>query len=68
MFSEFFQGRTELLVWPLIGLFLFLGAFLAVLYWVFIRSRGSSLDHVASLPLEGEDSPDEEARSEGGRS
>ncbi len=68
MFAEFFQDRANLLIWPLVGLFVFLGTFLGVLYWVFFRSKGSSLDHVASLPLEGDDPPPGEAESEGGRS
>ena len=68
MFSEFFRARGELLVWPLIGLFLFLAAFLGVLFRVFFRSKGESLDRIASLPLEGDDTPAGEGRSEGGRS
>jgi len=67
VFSEFFQGRLDLMVWPLIGLFVFLGTFLGVLYWVFFRSKGS-FDHVASLPLDGDESPGGEAESKGGRS
>ncbi len=68
MFSEFFQGRQELMTWPLVSLFVFLGSFLAVLYWVFFRARGKTLDHVASLPLETDETSEEEAASEGGRS
>jgi len=68
VFSEFFQGRLDLMVWPLIGLFVFLGTFLGVLYWVFFRSKASSFDRVASLPLESDDPIAGEADSKGGRS
>jgi hypothetical protein len=68
VFSEFFRARGELMVWPLIGLFVFLGAFLVVLFRVFFRSKGESLDRIASLPLQGDDAPAGETRSEGGRS
>ena len=50
-----------------IGL-VFLVAFLVVLFRVFFRSKGDSLDRVASLPLQADDSPEGEPRSEGGRS
>ena len=67
MLSEFL-ARSDLLFLPLAAMFLFLGAFLTVLYHVFFRMKKPMLDHVASLPLEGNDVADSEGRTRGGES
>ena len=52
MFGEFYSG-SHLLVWPLVGLGIFVVAFLAVLFYAtFGLKRGAHLDRIAALPLE----------------
>jgi hypothetical protein len=52
MYQEFYQG-SNLLIWPLVGLGIFLLSFIGVLMYVsvFLRDKGK-LNHLASLPLE----------------
>jgi hypothetical protein len=55
MFQQFFQDST-LLVWPLVGLTVFVLSFIAVmLYVVFGLRDARKRDHIASLPLDDED-------------
>ncbi len=57
MFQQFYSGN-ELLIWPLIGFLLFLGAFVGVLLYVFIGLRDrDKVDRLASLPLAGGETP-----------
>ena len=52
MFQEFYSG-TDLLIWPLVGMGLFLLSFIGVLLYVFfVMRKGRNLDRIASLPLE----------------
>ena len=51
MFQQFYAG-SDLLVWPLVGLGIFVLGFVAVLLYVGVVLRGSPLiDHLAALPL-----------------
>ena len=61
MFQEFF-ARSDHLVWPLIGLLMFVVMFLVVLSYVFcgLRDR-SKIDDIAALPLENDDRVDDRA-------
>lgn len=52
MFQEYFQSRPGLLIWPLIGLGIFLTSFLLVLAYTALGLRdGRKRDEVAALPL-----------------
>jgi cbb3-type cytochrome oxidase subunit 3 len=52
VFRWFFQDN-EYLVWPLAGLVIFVIAFLAVLFHVFVRLRKSDeVERMAALPLD----------------
>ncbi len=52
MYQEFFSG-SNLLVWPLVGLVIFVSSFVAVLLYVFIGLRDrKKVDHLAGLPLD----------------
>lgn len=52
MFAEFFAARSGLLIWPLIGLVLFLAAFAAVMLHVMFGLRDArKRDRLAALPL-----------------
>ena len=54
MFEQFY-AKSELLNWPIVGLIIFVTAFVAVMLYVFVGLRNSrSLEHLAQLPLEGE--------------
>ena len=51
MYQEFY-ANSHLMALPLIALSLFVGSFLAILYWVVVHLRDSSLpDYMAQLPL-----------------
>ena len=59
MFQEFY-ARSDLLVWPLVGLFIFISVFAGVLAFTFFGLRDKEkMDQIAALPLE----PDHEADS-----
>jgi cbb3-type cytochrome oxidase subunit 3 len=51
MFQDFF-ARSEMLVWPLVGLLIFIAIFAGVLAYTFfgLRDRGK-IDEIAALPL-----------------
>ena len=52
MFEEFFTTRSGLMIWPLIGLVIFVGAFVAVMLYVVIGLKDPrKRDRLASLPL-----------------
>jgi hypothetical protein len=52
MFQEFFQTRAGLLIWPLLGLGIFVTCFVFVLaYVVFGLGDGRKRDEIAALPL-----------------
>ncbi len=59
MFYSEWLSRSELLLWPMIGLVIFFIAFLIVLARVFggMRKNREALHHVATLPLDEEESP-----------
>ena len=59
MYQEFFN-RSDLLIWPLAGLILFVAVFLGVLAFTFFGLRDrKTIDAIAALPLE----PDNEIDS-----
>ena len=52
MFAEFY-AQNPLLVWPLLGLVIFVASFAAVLMYVAVSLReGSKVEYLAALPLE----------------
>lgn len=52
MYQEFL-ARSSLLIWPMVGFFIFLVTFLAVLVSVLRKGRKrGSLDRLAALPLQ----------------
>lgn len=52
MFQQFFQDST-LLMWPLVGLAVFVLSFIAVVFYVVFGLRDArKRDHIASLPLD----------------
>lgn len=59
MYQEFYN-RSDLLIWPLAGLIIFLAVFLGVLAFTFLGLRDrKTIDAIAALPLE----PDNEIDS-----
>lgn len=51
MYKAFYAGNTFTAL-PLFALALFLGIFLAVVFWVLAFKRASDFDAVAALPLD----------------
>lgn len=52
MFGEYYAG-SDLLMWPLVGLGIFVVAFIGVLLYVLVVVRDRhTLDRMAALPLE----------------
>lgn len=52
MYQEFFSN-SNLLIWPLIGLAIFVVSFTAVLFYAFLGLRDrKKVDHLAGLPLD----------------
>ncbi len=52
MYQEFF-AKSDHLIWPLLGLVIFVSIFLGVLAYVFFGLRDKSkIESVANLPLE----------------
>jgi len=65
MFQEFYS-RSELLSWPLAGLFIFITVFLGVLAFVFLGLRDQKkLDEIAALPLEADEFDHDDRSAEG---
>ena len=55
MYQEFYSG-SDLLVWPLVGLLIFVSIFAGVLAYTFFALRdGGRLDDISALPLEPDD-------------
>ena len=51
MYQEFYAD-SHLLILPVLALGLFLASFAAILYWVVVQLRDSSMpDYMANLPL-----------------
>jgi cbb3-type cytochrome oxidase subunit 3 len=65
VFQEFYANSNHL-IWPLIGLLIFMAVFVGVLAFVFLGLRDKKkIDEIAALPLE-PDTPDTaEDRTEG---
>ena len=62
MFKEYFSGN-EHLVWPVIGLVLFVTIFIGVLAYVFLGLRDKTkVDEIASLPFTPEHPVDSQAK------
>ncbi len=58
MFQEFYQARAGLLIWPLLGLGIFLTSFVFVLAYVVLGLRdGRKRDELAALPLADDTAP-----------
>ncbi len=54
MFQEFY-AKSDLLIWPLVGLVIFIAIFLGVLGYVFIGLKSKDkVDEIAALPLDNE--------------
>ncbi len=63
MFQEFFQARAGLLIWPLLGLGIFVTSFIFVLAYVAIGLRdGRKRDELAALPLAEDTAPGRSTR------
>ncbi len=61
MFQEFF-AKSDLLVWPLVGLIIFVAIFAGVMAFVLFGLRDQNkINEIAALPLE----PDTEGHAEG---
>ncbi len=57
MFQEYFSGSDHL-IWPLLGLLIFVVIFIGVLAYVFLGLRDKDkLRDIASLPLADDDAP-----------
>ena len=56
MFQEQFYEGNAMLIWPLLGLLIFVAMFVGVLAftWLGLRDR-KTLDHIASLPLQADE-------------
>lgn len=52
MYQDFF-ARSDHLIWPLLGLIIFVSIFIGVLAYVFLGLRDrEKIDEIAALPLE----------------
>ena len=61
MFQEFF-ARSDMLVWPLVGLLIFLAIFAGVLAYTFFGLRDrKKIDEIAALPLADDHATDGQA-------
>ncbi len=70
MFQDYFTGSRHL-IWPLLGLLIFVVIFIGVLAYVFLGLRDKKkLHEIASLPLAADDAPQVEPnpapKAEGG--
>jgi hypothetical protein len=62
MYQEFYQNSPHL-IWPLVGLAIFFFSFLGVLFYVTVILRKNPVvDHMATLPLDDDESIVEEVR------
>ncbi len=54
MYQEFY-AKSDLLIWPLVGLVIFIAIFLGVLGYVFLGLKNKDkVDKIAALPFEPE--------------
>ena len=61
MYQEFYSG-SNLLIWPLIGLLIFVSVFIGVLAYTFFGLRDKKkLEEIAALPLEPDHGDDDRA-------
>ncbi len=51
MFKDLLNSITGVEIWPLIGLFIFVGVFLGVIIWIFRLDKGL-IQRMKNLPLE----------------
>ncbi len=59
MYQDFF-AKSDLLVWPLVGLLIFTSLFVGMLAYVFLGLRDrKKIDEIAALPLAPESDTDE---------
>lgn len=62
MFQDFF-AKSDHLIWPLLGLIIFVLIFIGVLAYVFLGLRDrEKIDAIAALPLEPDSGVDSNAR------
>ena len=58
MFQEFY-ARSEHLIWPLVGLIIFVVIFVGVLAFTFLGLRDrKKIDEIAAMPLDDTSTPD----------
>ncbi|MCP4572169.1 MAG: hypothetical protein GY838_07415 [bacterium] len=61
MFQEFY-AESSLLIWPLVGLLIFVAVFIGVLAFTFFGLRDKrKLEEIAALPLEPDHGDDDRA-------
>ena len=54
MYQEFYD-KSDLLVWPLVGLLIFVAIFAGVLAYTFFGLKDRKIKEIAALPLENDD-------------
>ena len=54
MYQEFYD-KSDLLVWPLVGLLIFVAIFAGVLAYTFFGLKDRKIEEIAALPLENDD-------------
>ena len=50
MYQEFY-AQSDLLVWPLVGLLIFIAVFAGMLAYTFLGLRDRKVEEIAALPL-----------------
>ena len=54
MYQEFY-AKSDMLVWPLVGLLIFVAVFAGVLAYTFFGLKDRKIEEIAALPLENDD-------------
>jgi len=54
MYQEFYD-KSDLLVWPLVGLLIFVAIFAGVLAYTFFGLKNRKIEEIAALPLANDD-------------
>ena len=54
MYQEFY-AQSDMLVWPLVGLLIFVAIFAGVLAYTFFGLKDRKIEEIAALPLEKDD-------------
>ena len=54
MYQEFY-AQSDMLVWPLVGLLIFVAIFAGVLAYTFFGLKDRKIEEIAALPLENDD-------------